>query len=851
MAGRFLTRLLAPWRSPSAPATVPPPAPAVSVSPAPQAKIYASTGIRFVGGSGPLTNAGLHWLDGRGGDPEALGRMTAFAVSAYCYVAMMWRATRVAEPPLMVVRETEDGEEWEPAHPLSLLFDEPRPDLDMGELLQQTVLYRDWSGGCLWVLDRDRAGRVAQITPFSQEEFRTHRVGALIFGRYEIYNAEKKWVPVLTENVVHFRDPSPFGWRACTSKVDAALLQLNLSHTVNRITRNFLQRAMFPGGVLSPDPDWKPEPGEWEEWKQTISEWHSGPANAGEPLALQGGTVFSRAQSALKDLLPADVLDRVEATVGSVFGIPPVVLGWLSGMQNSPWSQMSEARRQTYEDTIEPLWRDICNRAGRKLLAPEERAAGLLVRFDTSQVRALQEDQEGKARISASNATTWTRNERRVFTGQDPLDPADPRGEEIEGTLASMPPDDLGTGDPAAAAAGAASDIQATALNGAQVTALVDIVARVTSGDIPLSSAAAMVRASFPLLTEAQVDAIFADVEEGSAPPAPNPFAGGGGQREPDDDEDEDTPAKRDIHRVLRELGLLDAQPESGQKRADTTDLLWWIFDVSTKASEPRWAVAIHAHLQALRGKILAAARKEFKAADGTTEEHKLAHAALVQRIAAGLPGAEAKADIPGWVEDVISADKPILVAKTRSLVLGTGTAAVRRVGARLKISFRRLEPGLLQYAEREAAFLADVMGETTGAAVAKAVQAGLAAGDTISGLVARLQDLPAFSGTRAKMVARTETTRAWNGAQRSSLSHYAKATGTKVLKFWLSARDSRVRDEHAALDDDKGIPVDDTFDNGLSEPGEPNCRCSLTYEVVPAESDEPVDVDEPSAVTA
>jgi uncharacterized protein with gpF-like domain len=49
---------------------------------------------------------------------------------------------------------------------------------------------------------------------------------------------------------------------------------------------------------------------------------------------------------------------------------------------------------------------------------------------------------------------------------------------------------------------------------------------------------------------------------------------------------------------------------------------------------------------------------------------------------------------------------------------------------------------------------------------------------------------------------------------------------------MWLSARDSRVRDEHVELDGQEK-DVDEAFSNGLQQPGEPNCRCTLTYRVL------------------
>jgi hypothetical protein len=68
-------------------------------------------------------------------------------------------------------------------------------------------------------------------------------------------------------------------------------------------------------------------------------------------------------------------------------------------------------------------------------------------------------------------------------------------------------------------ATGSTTDVAATALNGAQISSLIDIVMQSSAGAVPVSSAKAIVGAAFPTLPAATVDAIFADVIAGSLQP--------------------------------------------------------------------------------------------------------------------------------------------------------------------------------------------------------------------------------------------------------------------------------------------------------------------------------------------
>ena len=69
-------------------------------------------------------------------------------------------------------------------------------------------------------------------------------------------------------------------------------------------------------------------------------------------------------------------------------------------------------------------------------------------------------------------------------------------------------------------ATGTTTDVAATALNGAQISSLIDIVMQSAAGAVPVTSAKAIVGAAFPTLPVAVVDAIFADVIAGSLQPS-------------------------------------------------------------------------------------------------------------------------------------------------------------------------------------------------------------------------------------------------------------------------------------------------------------------------------------------
>ena len=103
--------------------------------------------------------------------------------------------------------------------------------------------------------------------------------------------------------------------------------------------------------------------------------------------------------------------------------------------------------------------------------------------------------------------------------------------------------------------------------------------------------------------------------------------------------------------------------------------------------------------------------------------------------------------------------------------------------------------------------------------------------------IVSRLQ-VPELTSVRARLIARTETVSAANGAATIN----AKETGLQLNKIWIAAIDSRTRPDHLIVNG-QIIGVDDYFIVGgykMSQPGDRthgadsseicNCRCTVAF---------------------
>ncbi|MFW6331594.1 MAG: phage portal protein [Gemmatimonadota bacterium] len=648
-------------------------------------------------------------------DVDEVSRETAFAAAIYAYAAMTWRAEKYSEPPLMVTElSDEDEDEWLPDHDLAGLLEHPHPDLDMGELLYQTRLYRDGTGGCLWVKDADRIGRIARLTPFSAEEFEPRRANGRMFGAFRIRTRSgQETLPA--ERCVYFREPGPSPWGHGVAPLDVALQALNIGKQATATVKDILRNALFPSIIVQAHPEWQPTDEEFDKWNADLAA-HAERAKRGGALGLQGGGTATVVSQNLKNLMPDEVLDRVESSVAAAFRVPPIVLQFKVGLENSPWSQMEEARRSVTQDLLVPMWtRDAKKLTAQLLRSPADEDRQPVdddpkrhVRFDTSDVAALQPDRRAQAETAEKMSIYARVKDLRQIAGLEPLEDSDPRNEVIPGLAPAAPS--------------------------------------------PFGDAADEVRS-------------------GGAPPA----------------------AK----------GVLTEETKR--------DIAWLRFDVQAKAQEPTWRRTVARLIEGDRKAVERLANRHLR---------------------------EAKEADPGSIEAFLAEftrhmdteSKERWLAEVRPLIESTGEAGIRQLSAELGIRFDLLQPGLVAYTEQHAARLVTQVTQTTKDAVAQAVARGVEKGESVPDIAKRIRETDsAFGKARSELIARTETTQVTNQAQRSSLADYARTNAVTVRKSWLTARDSRVRDEHAALDGET-VDIDAAFSDGQTEPGEPNCRCTLLF---------------------
>lgn len=672
-------------------------------------------------------------LDNRDRVVDITDGPVAMAFVAYWYIATRWRAQKIAEAPLMVVEEDQDdgSEEWISDHDLVPVLESPSLDYDMTELIERTSRYLDDTAAALWVIDFDGTKTPARLTPFKRSEFEVERTDGRLYGAFKVTTAAgQQTYPA--ERCVYFRDVVD-GWgNDGKSRLDVAMRWLALGEKSRTTIRELLENAVWPSLVSIPDASWNPTAEQFDKYKAELNAYGL-PGNKARAMAFIGGGRAEQMVARVRDLVPEEVLNRVEAVVAAISGVPAVVLQYQIGLENSPWSNMPTARRMAYDDTIAPAWRKMEATLTRQLLRRNgegDEDPTHFIRFDKSTIAALQIDRLEAATIASMMGDQASLNERRSVMGLEPSD--DPAADEIP-ELTAPDPMEL-----ARAQAGGNSD--------------------------------------------------SADGEDGG------------------DEEDDIPPEKRSARAIAIKARRL-------KRRRTTVASMQTALKKDAEAGFELWAGRLLSHDATEVERIVRQNLSEpSKAVKGDLRGKQRVMAAVIQYLD--------NESEPAWKR------------ATQPQVQQAAERSVAVIAADIGINYSLLQPHVAKFAATETAFLVKNVSDTTKDAIRAALSAGLEAGKSTAEIARDIAESGGFAPSRAKLIARTESTRSFNGGPTETLKLHAKATGRKYTKTWATAGDARVRDEHSAMEGET-VDVDEKFSNGLLYPGEPNCRCAVIFNEV------------------
>lgn len=341
-----------------------------------------------------------------------------------------WIQRNFIQAPLGVYRTTADDErEMVDNHPMVELLAQPNAFYQDIDLWYGTLLSYHLDGNAYWLKARNARGFGVpteiwyephwSIKPHWPED------GSAFIDYYERrVNGTIERIPV--ENVVHFRNGiNPANPRYGMAPIKAALLNIFTDTEVNLWVAALCRNMAIPGVVMTPTELIGMSAEKAEAIKQTWKRKFGGD-NRGEPLMLDFPASVQTIGFDPEQMNFSAISNMAETRIAGALGIPAIMAGLSAGLDSSTYNNLENLRKAAFEEALIPTWRILANQLTRQMLIDYERdlrASRLRLEFDTSEIRALQENQGEKEQraIEALMAGVATLNETRQQFGYDPL----------------------------------------------------------------------------------------------------------------------------------------------------------------------------------------------------------------------------------------------------------------------------------------------------------------------------------------------------------------------------------------------------------------------------------------------
>ena len=362
--------------------------------------------------------------------PTPLDRLASegFRGNEVVYACVREIASTAAEVDLRV----EDGAgRPQPGHGLQRLLGRPNPEQSGFELIEalltDLLVYgnafllkqRGPEGGtgggieALWKLRPDRvqivAGERRLVAGY------VHRVG-------------DRETRLAAESVIHLRLPDPANDLWGLSPVRAAARQIDTDSEASRFVEAFFRNAAVPFGIIKLKRALRGGEPEASRIGRRWSERFRGLLGRFQVGVLDADADFQRIGLTQEEMAFPELRAQTEARICAAFRVPPVLVGVKVGLDRSTFSNMAEARRFFWENTMLSLYRRLAEKLNAEL-TPEygPRPEGLRVAFDFSQVAALRESRESieRSALAGLRAGALTVNDARRRLGLEPIDDGD------------------------------------------------------------------------------------------------------------------------------------------------------------------------------------------------------------------------------------------------------------------------------------------------------------------------------------------------------------------------------------------------------------------------------------------
>lgn len=330
-------------------------------------------------------------------------------------------AQGVASVPWVLYKKGPGGELTEISdHPILKLIEKPNEFTSQSEFFEAYAAFALIAGNAYI----DMVGPSETAPPMEMWLLRPDRMAIIpdkenyISGYLYQYEDQKVKLPL--SRISHLRSFHPLDDFYGLSPVEPAARGIDNNNAANAWNNALLNNGARPSGAFVSEQSLTE--GQYTTLQENINKNHTGTANAGKPLLLEGGIKWQEMSMSPRDMDFSTGKKMSTVEICAAFRVPPEIVGFA---ETKTYSNYQEARKALYEDAVIPMLNKIRDKMNADVVSKFD--GNLYLGYNKDEIEALQENRDAvyKRSIDAYQGGLITKNEGRNEIGYDDADGGD------------------------------------------------------------------------------------------------------------------------------------------------------------------------------------------------------------------------------------------------------------------------------------------------------------------------------------------------------------------------------------------------------------------------------------------
>jgi len=250
------------------------------------------------------------------------------------------------------------GEAWQEHH-LQRLFDRPNENYSMRYILEMMNTYRNLEGNAFLIKEK-KGKQTEKLWLVRPDRMRPVPKEKELLG-YVYVPVEGEKVPYLPGEVIHVKFVNPLdpfeGLGRGIPPLMAAAREVDIDNRATAFIDQFFKQAAVPMGVWGVKHEI--DDAEMTRIRARIDEQYAGEAGWWKDLILDTEAEYQRIGLNMEEMAFPDLRSMSEVRICTTFDVPPILIGIKAGLEASTYSNYEQARKELWEEKVEPETADI------------------------------------------------------------------------------------------------------------------------------------------------------------------------------------------------------------------------------------------------------------------------------------------------------------------------------------------------------------------------------------------------------------------------------------------------------------------------------------------------------------